>query len=361
MRKVLTITALLMAALLVFSCANGGGSDSDNSPVKVSFRVETPQNINKIVSVDDADGAPTLTYWYKAVPQWTGVDFTTIQGSTNNAFVQINSYAPNKDIGLFAQGSWKFYAQVKSGDTVVYESAADPAITYINVSNTSVTLDVTRTTGNNAGSADISISIDAHDLSGVGSMTMTYTGLNSPITLNKAAHATKANWSTYTYTLSDLAAGSYVFTFTSAAGAAGANPVGGAVLAFDVLAGFDKEITGTIENGVWQTTLITINVPTLEVTLTGAESVAKNANTTFTCTATSANLADRDVVKFEWFVDTASKGAATAGTEDPQVAGKYISTYSFSQANPGQYYVTCKASVDGKLIVSKTAKVTVTN
>ena len=354
MRKVLTITALLMATLLVFSCANGGGSDSDNDngPVKVSFRVETPQNINKIVSVDDADGAPTLTYWYKAVPQWTGVDFTTIQGSTNNAFVQINSYAPNKDIGLFAQGSWKFYAQVKSGDTVVYESAADPAITYINVSNTSVTLDVTRTTGNNAGSADISISIDAHDLSGVGSMTMTYTGLNSPITLNKADHATKANWSTYTYTLSDLAAGSYVFTFTSAAGAAGANPVGGAVLAFDVLAGFDKEITGTIENGVWQTTLITINVPTFTMNVTAAEgaiSVAKNTDLVYSCSATATNMTGN--IAYQWYVN------------DEAVAGQggIGSSFTFNKANPGYYYVTCKAYIDGKAVGSDTLKVTVTN
>jgi len=109
MRKVLTITALLMAALLVFSCANGGGSDSDNGPVKVSFSVETPhEDIAKVATVDTP--ATDFTYWYKAVPQWTGADFTAIQGSTNNAFVQITDYEDDKDIGLFAQGSWKFYA-----------------------------------------------------------------------------------------------------------------------------------------------------------------------------------------------------------------------------------------------------------
>lgn len=354
MRKFVTIAVLMMAAMIICSCGGSGGSEGDNAPVKVSLFVETDhEDLSRIVSVADAAGAPTLTYWYKAVPQWTGTDFTTIQGAQAN-YVQISNYTANKDIGLFAQGAWKFYAQVKSGNTVVYESSNSPEITYINTNSTSVTLDVTRTT-QNAGSADISISIDAPDTSGVSSMTLSYEGLNSPITLNKAAHATKANWSTYTYTVDDLAAGSYVFTFTSAAGAAGANPVGGAVLAFDVLAGFDKEITGTIENGVWQTTLITINIPTLNITFTpGVDSITKTGSTktsTFTCTATATNVTGD--IAYQWYVNNAPVNTATLSNGVSSLA------FNASAYDEGYYYVTCRTYIDGKLSGSNTAKITV--
>ncbi len=348
MRKVLTITALLMAALLVFSCANGGGSDSDNSPVKVSFSVETPhEDIAKIAAVDSP--ASTFTYWYKAVPQWTGADFTAIQGSTNNAFVQITDYEDDKDIGLFAQGSWKFYAQVKVNGVVLYESAADPAVTYINASNTSVTLDVTRTAGQ--GSADVTIAIEAPDTGAAPTLTAAYSGQatgNVTITKVAATEHTGGGWSRYTGSATGLASGSYLFTLTTTDGT---NPVGGAVLAFDVLPGVNRAITGTIENGVWQTTLITINVPTFTMNVTaagGATSVAKSTNLVYTCTASSTNITGN--IAYQWYVGNTP--VAQNGTS---------STFTFNQADPGYYYVTCRAYIDGKAAGSQTLKVTVTN
>ena len=351
MKKVLSVLTVLVVVSMLFACANGGGSDSDNSPVKVSFNVETPhEDIAKIAAVDSP---ASFTYWYKAVPQWTGVDFTAIQGSTNNAFVQIDSYAAKKDIGLFAQGSWKFWAQVKVNGVVLYESAADPAVTYINSTDLvggkkEITLDVTRTAGQ--GSADVTIAIEAPDTGATPTLTAGYSGQavgNVTITKVAATEHTGGGWSRYTGSATGLASGSYLFTLTTTDGT---NPVGGAVLAFDVLPGVNRTITGTIENGVWQTTLITINVPTFTMNVTaagGATSVAKSTNLVYTCTASSTNITGN--IAYQWYVGNTP--VAQNGTS---------STFTFNQANPGYYYVTCKAYVDGKAAGSQTLKVTVT-
>ena len=348
MKKVLTITALLMAVMLVCSCGGSGGSAEDNAPVRVSFAVETPhESLAKIASVDTPN--TTFTYWYKAVPQWTGADFTAIQGSTNNAFVQITDYEDDKDIGLFAQGSWKFYAQVKANGVVLYESDADPEVTYINASNTSVTLDVTRTAGQ--GTANVTIAIEAPDTGDSPNLTASYSGQASGnVTISKVAATehTGGGWSRYTGTATGLASGSYLFTLTTTDGT---NTVGGAVLAFDIIPGVNRAITGTIENGVFQTALITINVPTFTMEVTAANSatsVAKNTALVYTCTASATNITGN--IAYQWYVNNTP--VASNGTS---------STYSFSQATPGYYYVTCKAYIDGKVAGSQSLKVTVTN
>ncbi|MBR0319087.1 MAG: hypothetical protein IJQ86_07340 [Spirochaetia bacterium] len=348
MKKVLTITALLMAVMLVCSCGGSGGSAEDNAPVRVSFAVETPhESLAKIASVDTPN--TTFTYWYKAVPQWTGADFTAIQGSTDDEFVEITNYAAGKDIGLFAQGSWKFYAQVKANGVVLYESSATPAVTYINSSSTRVVLDVTRTAGQ--GTANVTIAIEAPDTGASPNLTASYSGQASGnVTISKVAATehTGGGWSRYTGTAEGLASGSYLFTLTTTDGT---NTVGGAVLAFDIIPGVNRAITGTIENGVFQTALITINVPTFTMSVTaanGATSVAKNTALVYTCTASATNITGN--IAYQWYVNNTP--VASNGTS---------STYSFSQATPGYYYVTCKAYIDGKVAGSQSLKVTVTN
>jgi len=355
MKKVLSVLTVLVVVSMLFSCADGSGSGSDNAPVKVSLNVATPhEDISKVAAVNSP--ATTFTYWYAAIPQWTGYDFTAIQGATGGTdaeptYVQITDYAANKDIGLFAQGSWKFYAQVKANGEVVYESAADPAITYINASNRSVTLNVTRSAGN--GTATVSIDIEVPDTSASSTLTVAYSGqANGSVTLakNDPAATKGANWSRFTGTASDLASGQYLFTLTTTDGT---NNVGGAVLAFDILPGVNRSITGTVENGVWQTTLITINVPTFNMSISaanGATSVAKNTALVYTCTATATNITGN--IEYQWYVNNTA--VTSNGTGSPY-------SFSFSQANPGNYYVTCKAYVDGQVAASQTLPVTVTN
>ena len=360
MKKFVTVMAVLMAIALVCSCSSGG-SDSDSSAVRVSFNVETPhEDIAKVAAVDSPTAS--FTYWYAAIPQWTGSDFATIQGATGGTnaeptFKQINNYAANADIGLFAQGSWKFYAQVKSGNTVIYQSETTPAnvpITYINSTDLNqqgkkqISLNVTRTTN---GTATVTIAIEAPDTGAAPSLTASYSGQGSGnVTISKVAATehTGGGWSRYTGTASGLATGSYLFTLTTTDGT---NPVGGAVLAFDVIAGVDREIKGTIENGVWQTTLITINVPTFTMSIAAAgsaTSVAKNTTLKYTCTASKENM--DGTIAYQWYVNNTP--VAQNGTS---------ATYDFSQANPGYYYVTCKAYIDGKAVGSHTLPVTVTN
>ena len=355
MKKVLSVLTVLVVVSMLFACANGGGSSSDNAPVKVSFNVETPhEDIAKTATVNDP--GKTFSYWYKAVPQWTGSDFTNIKGATIDnedpsgyGYVEITNYVANKDIGLFAQGSWKFYAQVKCNGSVIYQSAAEPEITYINSSTHSVTLSVTRVAN---GTATVSIDIEVPDTSSTAVLTAGYSGDGTgTVTLQKNASAAThgANWSRFTGTSSALTTGSYLFTLTSKTAADGAE-VGGAVLAFDIIAGVNRTITGTIENGTWQTTLITINVPTFEMSIEAANdavSVAKNTNLVYTCTASKTNM--DGTIAYQWYVD--NDAVAQNGTS---------ATYTFNKATPGYYYVTCKAYVNGKAVGSQTLPVTVT-
>ena len=232
MKKVLSVLTVLVIVSMLFACANGGSGDSDKAPVKVSFNVETPhEDISKVATVDSPSS--TFTYWYKAEPQWTGDDFTTIQGATAgkqgavDGYVQITDYVANKDIGLFAQGSWKFYAQVKSGNTVIYQSETTPAnvpITYINSTDLNqqgkvqVSLNVTRTTN---GTANVTIAIEAPDTGTAPSLTASYSGqATGDVTISKVAATehTGGGWSRYTGTASGLATGSYLFTLTTTDG-----------------------------------------------------------------------------------------------------------------------------------------------
>lgn len=363
MKKVLSVLTVLVIVSMLFACANGGSGDSDKAPVRVSFNVETPhEDISKVATVNDAGSS--FTYWYKAEPQWTGDDFTAIQGATAgkqgavDGYVQITDYAAGANIGLFAQGSWKFYAQVKLNGSVVYQSETTPAnvpITYINSTDLDqegkkqVTLNVARAAGN--GTANVTIAIEVPNTSASSNLTAKYSGQTSgTVTISKVAATehTGGNWSRYTGTATGLASGSYLFTLKSTDGT---NEVGGAVLAFDVLPGDNRAITGTIENGVWQTTLMTINVPTFEMSIEadeGATSVAKNTNLEYTCSATATNITGN--ITYQWYVD--GKAVAQNGTS---------STYTFNQANPGYYYVSCEAKIAGKAVGSSSLIVTVTN
>ena len=366
MKKLLKIFAILMISALVFSCGGSGGSAEGDAPVKVSFIVDTPHSdIAKIATVDGS----TATYkiYYAAVPQWAGVDFSTIQGQTsaygtdaNPTYVELTGYTAGtqKNLGYFAQGSWKFYAQVRKqnsgtpAETVLYEG--ETGVIYINEANNEtvgnieanvITIDVTRKA--TAGTATVDIDIEVPKLSASGTaLTVTYDGTASgSITLTNTATPTQTgNWVRFTGTSTALNTGSYTFTLTSKNGS---TPVGGAVLAFDLIPGENRTITGTIENGVWQTTLLTINVPTLTVTVSGAATATVGQASSYSCSATTSQLASGDSVAYQWYVnDAEATGTSNAGT------------YSFTPAAAGYYYLTCKAYVAGKLIGSETVGVT---
>ena len=370
-----------MISALVFSCGGSGGSAEGDAPVKVSFTVDTPQSdIAKTIAVD-ASGA-TYKIYYAAIPQWAGVDFSSIQGQTsaygtdeNPTYVELSGYTAGtaKNIGYFAQGSWKFYAQVRKqnkndqgnvvSETVLYEGAT--GVVYINEANNNasnqneVTINVTRKAS--AGTATVSIDIEVPELSESGTaLTVSYTDgttSGSIASLTNDTPTKTGKWVRFKGTTTALQAGSYTFTITSKDGS---TPVGGAVLAFDLIPGENRTITGTVENGEWQTTLLTINVPTLSIVLSGSATSTTVGGTaiTFTCTATATQLATGDAVTYQWYEGNTAKGTAAAGTATEN-DNETSSSYSFSPTKPGYYYVTCKAFIAGKLTASKMLGVTV--
>ena len=375
------LTALLVMAVLFASCSNGGGSGESEAPVKVSFIIDTPHSdVAQTAGVNNSTAG--YEFYYAAIPQWTGSDFSA-QGATggtnetptyavvpgnNNATYSAGSQA---NLGYFSQGSWIFYAQVRKAgtNTVVYQGNTGKV--YINGDTATHTIVINVARNTSAGTATVTVDIEVPNVSDATTLTATYNG--GSITLSKYDYITDSTdpdyannptngtgWSRFIGSGS-LATGSYTFTLTSKDGS---TPVGGSVLAFDIIPGENRTISGTIENGEWQTILFTINVPTLDITLAGASSVTHGVPTIFTCTATATQLESTDSVTYEWFVGTSSVQAAAAGTqvldenEDP-IPNQTRSTYSFNQANPGDYYVTCVAKVAGKKIASKTAKIRV--
>ena len=355
MKKLLKIFAILMISALVFSCGGSGGSAEGDAPVKVSLNVETPHgDIAKTVSVNSPGNS--FTYEYAAIPQWTGADFGTIQGHTggtdaNPNYVPISNYLTDNSIGLFAQGSWKFYARVKSGDSVIYKGNTN--IVYINSESTSVTVNVERQA---AGTATVSIDIEVPDTSANAVLLASYSGDGSgSISLTKGAAVlhTGGGWSRFTGTSSALTTGSYLFTLTSrtdydAQDATVGAAVGGASLAFDVIGGVNRTITGTIESGAWQTAEITINIPTFTVNIQAANNnpITTSGSMAYTCSASATNTTG--TISYQWYVnDTAVTSNGTS------------STYTFSSANPGYYYVACKAYISGKLAGSAMLPITV--
>ncbi len=335
---------------MLFACAGGSGSDSKNesAPVKVSFAVETENDLN-IVSVNNP--GTTYTYWYAAVPMWEGVDFTIIQGATtaygqepaDNEYVQINDYEAGKNIGLFAQGKWTFYARVKNGNNIVYEGNTTD---YISVSHKNISVDVDLVAAN--GNATVSLDVETPNTADGCTVTVSYSGQASgsfEISKNVQAATHGANWSRFTSSKS-LAAGSYLFTLTSTDGTGN---VGGATLAFDIIPGVNRTISGTMENGVYQATLFTINIPSLSIELAAdndATSVVAGNNLVYTCTATKVNTTGD--IAYQWYVG------------DAAVNGQTASTFTFNKAEAGNYYVTCKAYINGKLSGSATLPVRVT-
>ena len=182
MKKLLSVLTVLIVVSMLFSCGGGSGSESaaESAPVKVSFAVETGNDLAHVVSVNNP-GA-TYTYWYAAVPQWQGVDHASPKGATtaygqvpaDNQYVQISNYEAGKNIGLFAQGKWTFYARVKNGNNIVYEGNTTD---YISVSHKNISVDVDLVAAN--GNATVSLDVETPNTADGCTVTVSYSGVNN--------------------------------------------------------------------------------------------------------------------------------------------------------------------------------------
>ena len=95
--------------------------------------------ILRIVSVDDSVDFSSFSIYYKATPQWTCSDFTSVQGAVAS-FQKINSYYTGISLGYFAQGRWLFEIEARlpsDETTVVFSGSAE---LYISTSNRNVVI-----------------------------------------------------------------------------------------------------------------------------------------------------------------------------------------------------------------------------
>lgn len=337
MRKFMTVTVLLMAAMMILSCSDGSGSSQATGPVEVRFSVQTPSDSSRIVTVDDPVSPAEFTYEYAAVPQWEGVDFENIYGATG---VDDNDNPIYADLGaatgskLFAQGSWKFYAQVKVGDAIIYQSDADPDPIYINASSNTVNINVDRVGGNGKATISVAIEIPTNYEDMTGKLTCTDFPDLAPATSGASDGYTLFTGS------AEIASGPHTFTFVSA-------DRGGAIVSFDVLPGEARTITGTIESSIFQSTTITIILPgAFTVTVAGPTSVVPSSSgNTYTCTCTPSSTD----ATYQWYVGSEKK------------TGETSNTYSYNAPSAEQdVNIYCEVTLNG-VVVSNGFPVTVKN
>lgn len=258
--KVRSVTAIICLITLLFfcilSCDNGSssGSAASDDLVKVSLTVDEANSSQNSISIASGIDPSNFTYYYKAEPKWS--QSLPIHGSTGNNFVLIPSYNAGMGLGYFTAGPWTFTIQVKNGATVIYQGSSDVTISS---SNFSVNVIVNKIIAQASGS--VSVSVTAPTVTSE-AMTVAWTGTENDSD-NATATPQGDGTTEFTFLKSDLSSGTYVFTLShSAAGS-------GAAVAVDLRPGERVEITGSLENGVWQVGAITVKVYEVTINSTG--------------------------------------------------------------------------------------------
>ena len=256
MKRLFNIFTLLLTLFFVLvGCDNGSAPDSSNNLVKVSLTVDgdTSAVSQKSISVTGND-LSNITYKYNAVPQWSS---SNIHGATD--WTPIN-YSGETSLGYFSPGPWIFGVQILKGGIPIYQGFSE-----VYVSNSSVRVNVlvdelvTQTV-----SGSVHIAITAPTVNNE-ELAISYSGGSSggPITVNENSefgYSKDGGRTTFEYTVSDLPAGSYTFTLSHPSGGSGA------VVAFDLHQGEAIEISGHLDNGIWQVGYITVALHTITVT-----------------------------------------------------------------------------------------------
>ena len=327
------MTVLVVMAMLFASCSNGLGEKTDEGgastqTVSVSLSVELEGAAQKTISGGTALG--DLTYWYCATHKWT--QDRPVHGDTAGEFILIPNYtagAAPRGLGNFTAGEWTFDVQVRKGSAIIYSGTADYTI-YTGHASPAVTV---TTHGTGSGYVDITVKVPTTGANE--SLSVNYTG-GSPANMTRSG--TASSLTTFTKNIGPLTPGAYTFTFvyTDESGA----ETEGASQAVTVFAGQTSSITGTIDGGQWHSSRITINAPGITgFTLTAAGSATSVAPSTNLVYTASASSAQGNTIKYQWFVNGVSQGAAST-----------TPTFTFNESGYRMYDVTCSA-------IDETAKV----
>ena len=333
------MTVLVVLAVLFASCSNGmskddasGAAHSEKVMVSLGVDVEGAVSQKAISSDTDLSG---MTYWYKAEPQWSQ-DRPIHGGTTTDGehyyFVMIPNYsagAAPKNIGYFTAGEWKFWAEVKKGDTVIYSSPAAGTPYTIFTGNTSPTIKVTPATGGN-GSITFNVQVPATGGADPEHETLeVYVNNNrDDVVVNRTGYAN--GLATYEGYKLDLVPGAYTVSFKYID--EGGTWTDGAAQAVTVFAEQESNITGIIDAGKWHPTSITIKAPGIDpFTLTpeSAHRIPLGPAVVFTASATSTQ---GNAITYKWYIN--GNGPENVGS----------ATLNYELNVPGMFDITCTAT-----------------
>lgn len=326
MRKKLSVTFSALMCILVFffliiaGCDNGS-SDSAVSEAKSTRLAKVSLTIGgdaqgmaqKSISVGGLDWG-SLTYKYKAIPQWSG---TSIHGSVSEWTTLPSAYSDGVSLGYFTPGQWIFHIQILNGSTPIYQGYS--AVTNISTSAAAVTVPVSKITTGDAGSVYIEVTAATVDAD---SLAISYTGTASGSTTADAAR--DGGITTFTKTISSLAAGTYEFTLTH-------SPLdSGAVVGVDLTAGQTATISGTLNNGIWQIGSVTVTVHSITVS-------PSPSNGTITPDVAGAAPGDKVVLYVEpdegYILSTISVNSGAVSTTDISDANGVAYTFTMPDAD----------------------------
>ena len=246
------VCLIILVFFCILACDNGSVSDSSAAKssglVNVSLTVDKSSDSQKSISVDSNYDPASLKFFYRATPKWS--QDQPIHGSTNNQFILIPNYTSGStaSLGSFTAGRWVFEVQVKYGSTLVYQGTS--AVTSIYSNNASVNVMLEKATQVVPGTVSVTVTAPTVDDE---ALTVAWTGTDDGS--GTAAKNPLGNGTTeFTYTTSGLTQGTYTFTLNHSYTGAGA------AVAVDLRPGERAEITGHLENGVWQVGCVIVKV-----------------------------------------------------------------------------------------------------
>ena len=325
MKKRMTVFLFLcLAMMFVCSCQNGDSTAdvAGGALYKVNLSVELPADgPQRTISVNGGSVTGELTYWYKATPNWTAGDaygktYEIVNDESVHGFVQIEDYEyeEERDLGYFQQGQWTFDVQVRKASTVIY---AGSTTVYINAEETPVEVDVTRG-GAGVGTGTIAFG------------EITAARVNATLNLNKVVmeyglvgqakageqevkcpsrdpenYPDDPDLQNLSFVIAPVspAAGNYWVKLTYYNNT---SVVGRSIVNFTLDAGETATIAGTLEEGVFQTALITITGIS-SLSLSNIIDNERDGVVTFRCEALPA-----DDVTYQWFINGVAVDGATS-------------------------------------------------
>ncbi len=210
MKKLSLFCLILLSLSLLVSCDNGGAdnaiSSSSGKAVKVSLHMfSADPSAQKTLAINSgtADISNIAYYEYMATPQWTSEDWGSVKG-TQTSWTRLSQ---NEEI-WFTQGLW--HIEVKAyaiGGIILCEGSLD---CYITSRISSLEIPIRRLSG----TGEIDISIKVPELSAGGALTVDYSTFGGQTEVFTDFVASRANnIITYTGTIQNVQAGSYVLSF----------------------------------------------------------------------------------------------------------------------------------------------------